>query len=169
MRGSYGPFPYSPIIRRPPLRWPNGARLAVWVIPNVEFFPLERLPDVMQWSMRDYGNRVGVFRLMQALDRYRIRATAALNSDVCVHHPEIVEEGLARGWEFMGHNRTNVQRLTAELVNPIETVGIGNRRAWLRLWGRGPGEGVTEPVETPEWSSSRTLTAAPPGARRAAR
>ncbi|HZV49001.1 MAG TPA: polysaccharide deacetylase family protein [Candidatus Dormibacteraeota bacterium] len=142
MRGAYGPFPYSPIVRRPRLRWPGGARLAVWVIPNVEFFPLERLPDVMQWSVRDYGNRVGVFRLMQVLDRYRVRATVALNSDVCIHHPEIVEEGRARGWEFMGHNRTNAQRLTeleseeerrliAEVMATIERATGERPRGWL--------------------------------------
>jgi len=114
----------------------------VWVIPNVEFFPLERLPDVMQWSVRDYGNRVGVFRLMQVLDRYRVRATVALNSDVCIHHPEIVEEGRARGWEFMGHNRTNAQRLTeleseeerrliAEVMATIERATGERPRGWL--------------------------------------
>ena len=36
----YGPFPYVPINQRPVLKWPNGARLAVWIIPNIEFFPL---------------------------------------------------------------------------------------------------------------------------------
>jgi hypothetical protein len=38
----YGPFAYSPINRRPPLRGPNGARLALWVVPNIEFFSLRR-------------------------------------------------------------------------------------------------------------------------------
>jgi len=142
VRRSYGPFPYSPIVGRPRLRWPGDARLAVWVIPNLEFFPLERLPDVMQWSVRDYGNRVGVFRLMQVLDRYRVRATVALNSDLCIHHPEIVEEGRARGWEFMGHNRTNAQRLTelepeeerrliAEVMATIERATGERPRGWL--------------------------------------
>jgi len=61
--------------------------------------------------MRDYGNRVGVFRLMEVLDRYKIRATVALNSDICVHHPEIIEEGEKRRWEWMGHNQSNSRRL----------------------------------------------------------
>jgi allantoinase len=61
--------------------------------------------------MRDYGNRVGVFRLMEVLDRYGVRATVALNSDICVHHPEIIEEGEKRGWEWMGHNQSNSRRL----------------------------------------------------------
>ena len=90
----YGPFPYSPIINRPRLSWPADARVALWVIPNIEFFSLEErpggyggaesVPDVMMWSERDYGNRVGVWRLMEVLDRYGIRATVALNSLVCV-------------------------------------------------------------------------------------
>ncbi len=118
---AYGPFPYSPIIRRPKLTWPNGARVALWVIPNIEFFSLEerpggyggtgRIPDVMMWSERDYGNRVGVWRLMEVLDRYDIRGSVALNSLLCDHHPVIIEEGNKRKWEWMGHNESNTRRL----------------------------------------------------------
>jgi peptidoglycan/xylan/chitin deacetylase (PgdA/CDA1 family) len=116
----YGPFPYSPIIKRPRLEWPNGARVALWVIPNIEFFSLEdRIPgaggsagpDIPNWSLRDYGNRIGVFRLMKVLDRHGIRATVALNSKLCAMHPEIMQEGDKRGWEWMGHNETNSVRL----------------------------------------------------------
>ena len=118
--GPYGPFPYSPIIHRPRLKWPRGAQLALWIVPNIEFFSLEtrpgglgpgKIPDIPIWAMRDYGNRVGVFRLMEVLDRYRIRATVALNSDICIHHPEIIEEGEKRRWEWMGHNQSNSRRL----------------------------------------------------------
>jgi allantoinase len=119
----YGPFPYSPMPRRPKVTWPNGARLAFWIIPNIEFFSLmEKVPagaggsgvpapDVPSWAVRDYGNRVGVFRLMEVMERYGVRGTVALNSDLCEHHPEIIEEGLARKWEFMGHNESNTRRL----------------------------------------------------------
>jgi allantoinase len=119
--GPYGPFPYSPIIHRPRLAWPGGARVALWVIPNIEFFSLEerpggygaggKIPDVVMWSDRDYGNRVGVWRLMEVLDRYGIRASVALNSLVCDHHPVIIEEGNKRKWEWMGHNESNTRRL----------------------------------------------------------
>jgi allantoinase len=119
----YGPFRYQTIVRRPMLMLPNGAQLALWVVPNVEFFSLREkipsgsggsgvpAPDVPGWSIRDYGNRVGVFRLMEVLERYKIRATVALNSDVCLHHPEIIEEGRKRQWEWMGHNESNTRRL----------------------------------------------------------
>ena len=60
-----GPYPTSPIIRRPKVRWPNGARVAVWIIPNIEFFALDepistpKVPDVGGFAVRDYGNRIG--------------------------------------------------------------------------------------------------------------
>ncbi|TAK86420.1 MAG: polysaccharide deacetylase [Betaproteobacteria bacterium] len=122
----YGPFPYRPITRRPRLDLPGGARLALWVVTNIEFFPLDRpmpgdanerpgsnapTPMVRHWAQRDYGNRVGVFRLMEALSKRGIRSSVALNADVCEHHPEIIEECVRLGWELMGHNRTNVERL----------------------------------------------------------
>ena len=52
-----------------------------------------KIPNVRNWAVRDYGNRIGIWRLMEVLSRYGIRASAALNSEVCDHHPEIIEEG----------------------------------------------------------------------------
>jgi peptidoglycan/xylan/chitin deacetylase (PgdA/CDA1 family) len=116
---AYGPFPYTPIRPRPKITWPNGARVALWVIPNIEFFALNekipggtgRIPDVSAWAKRDYGNRVGVFRMMEVMARHGVRGTVALNSDLCDHHPQILEKGVALGWEFMGHNESNTRRL----------------------------------------------------------
>ena len=77
---AYGPFPYLPITERPELKWPGGARIALWVAPNIEFFPLDEkvfmgnglVPDVLAWSHREYGNRVGIWRIMEVLDRYGV-------------------------------------------------------------------------------------------------
>ena len=121
--GRYGPFAYTPITRRPKLVWPNGARVAVWVIPNIELFPLDErmpdgpggsgglIPDVLTWATRDYGNRVGIWRLMEVMARHGVRGTVALNSELCDAHPEIIDEAKKLGWEFMGHNQSNVRRL----------------------------------------------------------
>jgi peptidoglycan/xylan/chitin deacetylase (PgdA/CDA1 family) len=121
----YGPFPYSPIIHRPILKWPDGAHVALWIIPNIEFFALDEkvppgsggtgvpVPDVPTWSARDYGNRVGVFRLMEVLEKHGIRATVALNSELCTAHPAIIEEGNKLKWEWMGHCESNTRRLNA--------------------------------------------------------
>src|ERR1700691_3526007 len=159
---AYGPFPYSPIIRRPRLEWPDGARVALWIIPNIEFFSLEerpggygaggKVPDVPMWAMRDYGNRVGVFRLMEVLDRYGIRGTVALNSELCAEHPAIIEEGNKRHWEWMGHCESNTRRLNAAapgeeariIKDSLATIerAVGTRpRGWL-------GSGLQETWDT---------------------
>lgn len=114
-----GPFPYSPIRERPKLAWPNQARLALWVIPNIEVFALDeviplisdRVPNVPVYSVRDYGARVGIWRIMEVLSAHGIRATVALNSEVCDAYPQIINEGKKLGWEFMGHNESNTRRL----------------------------------------------------------
>ena len=115
----YGPFPFTPINDRPILKWPNGARLAVWIIPNIEFFPLTRgiagspyeghtpVPSVRPWAQRDYGNRVGIWRIMDVLQKHGVRASPTLNSDICDHHPQIVRAAVELGWEILGHNETN--------------------------------------------------------------
>jgi len=121
----YGPFPYVPITQRPKIKWPGDAQLAIWVIPNIEFFSLKDplsghpfeskgpVPGVRAWSQRDYGNRVGIWRIMDVLTKHGIRASATVNSDICDYHPQIIEEAVRLGWELVGHNKTNTQRLNA--------------------------------------------------------
>lgn len=123
----YGPFNYVPVNRRPKITWPGGARVALWVAPNIEYFALDEplpgdaherpgasahTPMVREWGARDYGNRVGVFRIMEVLERYGIRATVSLNSKVCDAFPEIIEDCLKLDWEFMGHCQGNMHRLS---------------------------------------------------------
>jgi peptidoglycan/xylan/chitin deacetylase (PgdA/CDA1 family) len=127
-------FDYSPIIDRPPLRWPNGARVAVWVIPNIEHFLFDRpstsitavttslVPDVLNYSWRDYGVRVGIWRMMEVMEKNGVKGTVALNSDVCQHYPRIIEEGNKLGWEWMGHgtnNSTLINRQTEDEENQL--------------------------------------------------
>ncbi|MDB5643076.1 MAG: putative urate catabolism protein, partial [Hyphomicrobiales bacterium] len=66
--------------------------------------------------------RVGVFRMMETMDRYGARGTVALNSDLCRMHPEIIEECMARKWELMGHNESNTRRLNE--IPPEEEIGV---------------------------------------------
>ena len=114
-----GPFPYSPIVQRSKLVWPKNARVALWVIPNIEVFALNermpvgsgKIPEVPVYSIRDYGVRVGIWRIIEVLEHYNIRGTVALNSEVCDAYPQIIEETTRLGWEFMGHNESNTRRL----------------------------------------------------------
>ena len=114
-----GPFPFTPIDKRPKLNWPNGARLALWVTPNIEFFPLDeavprgsgRIPDVSAWSARDYGARIGIYRIMDVLSRRHIRASVMLNAEVCDEYPEVIEAAMKLEWEFLGHNQSNSRNI----------------------------------------------------------
>ncbi|MET0165659.1 MAG: polysaccharide deacetylase family protein, partial [Vicinamibacterales bacterium] len=112
------------IFERKPFRWPGNATLAVWIVPNVEVWrydspagqaisPNERniVPDVVNYAWREYGLRVGLWRIADVLDAAGVKATVALNSAVAETHPKAVDEMKRRGWEFMGHGITNSENL----------------------------------------------------------
>jgi allantoinase len=149
-------FPYQAIIDRPHVKWPDGARVAVWVIPNVEHFHIEigdEAPDIRNHSRRDYGNRVGVWRIMEVLDKHDIRGTVALNAEVGRFYPRIMEEMTRRNWELMGHGLTNSSRLTG-LAKEREAEVIAEAGAVIEQWGQKMrgwlGPGLTETWHTIE-------------------
>ena len=117
-RSVRGRLPYTPIHRRPPLKLPNNARVAVWTIVNVENWsptgampravlppPMGQplLPDVPNWAWHEYGMRVGYWRFIEALGSRNLKATFALNGSVCELYPEACEAARDAGWDFMGH------------------------------------------------------------------
>ena len=166
----YGPFPYTPINRRPKITWPDGARIAVWVIPNIEAFALNermpvgqgKVPDVMNWSIRDYGARVGVYRIMDVLSKRDIRASVTLNSEVCDAYPEIMEDAMALGWEFLGHNESNTRRLN-DIAPETEKQVIHDTLARIeKTTGRKPkgwlGSGLQETWDTLDYLADEGLT-----------
>ncbi len=115
---------YSPIIDRPPIKWPNGARVALWIAPNVEHYeylpefdglrdPWPRMPypDAREYSYCDYGNRVGFWRMLEPLDKHNIRCTVSLNLAVFEHYPEVGQAMIERNWDFMSHGIYNTRYL----------------------------------------------------------
>ena len=112
-------FDYSPIVRREPLQLPDGKKLAVWVALCAEHyqwgapalslapFTAQLVPDPLNYGWRDYGPRVGIWRLAEIVERLGIPATCILNSEVCERNPEVVEEGAKRGWAFVAHGTNN--------------------------------------------------------------
>ena len=131
-------FPYQAIVDRPPLRWPSGAHVAVWVIPNIEHFHIEigdEAPDIRNHSRRDYGNRVGVWRLMDVLASHGVRGTVALNAEVGRYYPRIMEAAAKLNWELMGHGLTNSVRLSG-LAKDREAAVIAETRQVIEQWGQ---------------------------------
>jgi peptidoglycan/xylan/chitin deacetylase (PgdA/CDA1 family) len=114
-------YDYWPYRDRPKIVWPGGKKLAFWVAPNIEFYELEPpknparpgwpkpAPDVPAYSQRDWGNRVGHWRLMELMDKYGLRGSVSLNVAMCDHCPEIVEACNQRGWEFFSHGIYNTR------------------------------------------------------------
>lgn len=165
---AYGPYEYSAIIDRPKLSWPNGKRLAVWVAPNIEFHHLNILkvngqpPEIFAWSRYDYGNRVAVFRMMDVLGARNIRATVCLNSDICIYHPRIIEEGEKLNWEWMGHGESQ-SKLIAPLARAEQNAAIARCLATIeKATGRRPtgwmGTGGQENWDSPELFAANGIT-----------
>jgi allantoinase len=112
-------YDYVPIIDRPKLKMPNGARVAVIPYINIEHFPHDIpgtaieaatqrfLPDTLNYGWRDYGNRVGLWRMMELMDKLGMRGTVCLNSDIIREYPRIMDEAIKRDWAFIGHGVNN--------------------------------------------------------------
>jgi peptidoglycan/xylan/chitin deacetylase (PgdA/CDA1 family) len=109
---------YSAIIDRPPLVLPDGARMVIWPIVNVENWDIHKpmprtvlpppmgkplIPDLPNWAWAEYGMRVGFWRLYDCLRDFNIVPTLALNGSVCTDYPRVATAALEAGWEFMGH------------------------------------------------------------------
>jgi allantoinase len=153
------------IFQRKPFSWPGGKTLAIWIAPNVEVWhydsavgtgispnPTNRVPDVVNFAWREYGMRVGLWRMADVLDGLGLKATVALNSQVCDEHPQVIQELTKRGWEFMGHGTTNSENLGGlslekekeVIAHVLKTIGdaTGRRpRGWL-------GSGLTQTHNT---------------------
>lgn len=118
---THGRFPYRPITDTDDFHWPGGARLAVYLGFNIEHFafgeglganigPASPQPDVLNYSWREYGNRVGVWRCLDLFDALRMPAGVLLNTALYDHCPEVPDAFLARGDELIGHGHTNAVR-----------------------------------------------------------
>ncbi|MGH7847572.1 MAG: polysaccharide deacetylase family protein [Candidatus Binatia bacterium] len=157
-------YGYLPITARPELKWPDGARVALWVCPNIEYFHFDQpvgstprghhVPDVPGYALRDYGARVGVFRMMEVLDRHAIRASVLLNAEVCERHPAIIEEGKKRRWEWLGHGMTNSLRMNDYPPDEERSIIRQVKETIAAVVGTAPkgwlGPGLAETFNTPD-------------------
>lgn len=157
---------YSEITTRKSLKLPDGKRMVVWVIVNIEQWdpnaPMPRTvltppaggapsPDIPNWAWHEYGNRVGFWRLLKSLDDLSIRAVLAINGTAVSSYKPISQAALDRNWEFIGHGFTqrNMQKVEDERLDIQKTteaieVFTGKRpRGWL-------GPGLTETWDTPD-------------------
>jgi allantoinase len=152
----HGRYDYAPIRGRSFYRWPNGTGLAVYVAVNLEHFafgeglgaelaPGGPQPDILNHAWRDYGNRVGAWRLIDLFDQLALPASVLVNSDIYAGAPGLAEAFRARGDEFVGHGRTNAERqgvldegaeaaLIAEATATIAANEGAPPKGWLGPW-----------------------------------
>jgi len=152
----HGRYPYSALPDRPVYDWPGGKRLAVYIALNLETFdfgaglgaelaPGGPPPDVLNYAWRDWGNRVGAWRLRDLFDALALPASVLVNSRLYADCPGLIEAFRARGDEIVGHGRTNAERQgdrgeAAERALIAEATAILTREegrapaGWLGPW-----------------------------------
>ncbi len=159
-------LPYSAIVDRPRLPLPDGGRIAVWTIVNVEHWSIDHamprmvlspprgeplVPDLPNWAWHEYGMRVGFWRILDTIRAAEQRATLAINGAVCQSYPRIVAAALDAGWEFMGHgfrqgpmHKLDDQRQAIrDTIAAIRAATGKPPRGW-------ESPGLTETFETPD-------------------
>ena len=161
----HGRFDYSGITERPDFSWPGGRRLAIYLALNLEHFsfgdglgaslaPPTPQPDVLNYAWREYGNRVGAWRMLELFDELRLPVAALVNTSLLDHCPQLVQACVDRGYELVGHGHTNAQR-QGEMDEAQERALIAGCRerlaqaagtppaGWLSPW-------ISESMRTPD-------------------
>lgn len=161
----HGRYAYRAITDRPDYSWPEGKRLAVYIGLNLEHFafgeglgaeiaPGGPQPDVLNYAWRDYGNRVGAWRMRDLFDALDMPVSVLANSAMYDYAPDLMAAFRARGDEVVGHGRTNSERQSvlpeageAELIREATEVlqvaeGVAPQ-GWLSPW-------IAETVHTPD-------------------
>jgi allantoinase len=158
-------FDFCAINNRPDYSWPDGKRLAVYIGLNLEHFsfgeglgaclaPPQPQPDVLNYSWREYGNRVGAWRMLDLFSEFQLRCAALVNTSLLDHCPGLVTACARRGHEIVGHGRTNAER-QGDMSEAQETALLKSCRqrfaqagqpvpsGWLSPW-------ISETVNTPD-------------------
>lgn len=165
MLRDHGRYAYTPITQRADYTWPGGKRLAVYIGLNLEHFafgeglgaelaPGGPQPDVLNYAWRDYGNRVGAWRMRDMFDALDMPVSVLANSAMYAYAPDLMTAFRDRGDEVVGHGRTNSERQSvldrdqeAELIAEATEILTGAEevapKGWLSPW-------IAESLHTPD-------------------
>lgn len=150
-------YGWSDLFERKPVRWPNKARVALWVMPILQWFPLNMtakpfrapggltmpFPDFRHYTNRDYGNRVGIYRILRLLDDLKIPASVALNAAIAERYPSLIRELLSHDVEIVAHgqdmgkvhhsglSREDEHTLIRDALETLRTATGQNVSGWL--------------------------------------
>ena len=134
-------YDFAPFPKRPKLAWPKNARVAFCVVLPLEYYELQPAedsirdsrcvgefgnytPDYRTWTQREYGNRTGIFRVMDVLDRYQIRAGVAVNAMAAERYPYLIEQFKKRKYEFIAHGTSGNRMISSKMTESQEKAEI---------------------------------------------
>jgi hypothetical protein len=155
----HGLYPWSNLFERPPVTWASGAAVAVWIVVDLEWFPITPsdtpfrapghmqtvYPDFRHYTAREYGTRVGVYRLLEAFAKVGARVSFATNAAIAERYPSLIAEIVGAGHELIAHstdmNGTIATGLAEEgeraliqiSLDTLERVGGTRPRGWLSI------------------------------------
>lgn len=138
-------YRFSPMPARPALRWPNGAPLALWVVLYLDYWELatpqgshrppdvqgmwgHQFPDLRTYTYRLYGERIGVFRILDVLARRGVRATIAAGAEICRRHPDLIRACMDQGHEIAAHGSHATRMITSRMSEEEERAHIAESR-----------------------------------------
>ncbi len=150
-------YDWSLLQKRAPVSWPDGKRIALWVNIAVEVFPMngdakpfklpgsmvKPYPDLQTYTWRDYGNRVGIYRVMRAADKFGIKTDWSVNAAIAKKYPQLLRDILARGEDVIAHGmdmatphhggmpEAEERALVGKTLRMLKDGGAENIRGWL--------------------------------------
>jgi len=152
-------YDWSNLHERAPVAWPGGTSVAVWLCVSLEWFPITPeeksfrapghmvtpYPDYRHYTVRDYGNRVGVWRMLDAFKSAGVKASFATNAAVAERYPELIQAILADGHEIIAHStdmdgtitsdlsKTDERSLVSESLARLEKASGVKPNGWLSI------------------------------------
>lgn len=152
-------YPYSNLFERPPVQWPGGKRVAIWPVISLEWFPMvpsdtpfrapghmqTANPDYRHYTAREYGTRIGLFRLLDAFEAVGARISVACNGAIATRYPAIIEHLQKAGHEIIAHStdmngtiasglaEEDERALIASSLDALEAASGTRPRGWLSI------------------------------------
>ena len=162
---------WSLLQKRDPVKWPNGAKIALWVSVCMEFFPLNQpakpfkapggmampYPDLRFFTTRDYGNRVGIQRVWRVLEKHGIKGSMAVNSEVASRYPSLIDAINERGHEIIAHGVDMGKLHYGDMDDGEEANLVKGAVTTLRDISGQPVRGWWSPAKSQSWNTLKHL------------
>ncbi len=164
-------YPWSNLFERPPLAWPGGARMAVAILVSLEWFPIvpgeapfrapghmqTAYPDYRHYTAREYGTRVGFYRLLDAFAAAGVRVTVAVNSAIAERYPSIIADIVASGHEIVAHATDMDATIDSSVPEASERAMIVRARDTLAAATGAAPKGWLSIARSQGWNTPRLL------------